>query len=396
MFIDFFFNLKAYGVPVSMHEWITLHQALAQNLNDCSMTKFYHIARAIMVKNEIFFDKFDMAFLDTFQDVETTDEMLEKILEGLKKVKELHLTEEEKKQIEQLNLDEVLRNFEEQLRQGHYKGHVGGNKAIGTGGRSTQGAWGYNPAGIRIGQGESRHRSAVQIAEKREFRNYSSSITLDTRQMKVALSHLRSLLPIGHGEKLNIDETIDATCKNAGELELIWEDKEKKSSKVMLLMDVGGSMTPFSSLVERLFSAASSQISRFKHYYFHNTIYQDLWIDMERNDSISTIDMLKSEDPDYKVLIVGDAEMAPSELTWKNGAIDYWYLNDTPSVVWLQRLRDKFKDIIWLNPLPRRSWDYVQTIRMIHNVFPMFELTLDGLDEGVKYLVKGKSRLKVH
>ncbi len=390
MFIDFFFNLKSQGVPVSMHEWITLHQALAANLNDCSLTKFYNIGRSILVKNEIYFDKYDIAFLDTFKDIETTDEMLEKILEGLKKVKELKLTEEEKRQIQELNLDEVLRNFEEQLRQGHYKNHVGGNKAIGTGGRSTQGAWGYNPAGIRIGQGESRHKSAVQIAEKRTFRNYSSSITLDTRQMKVALSHLRSLLPIGQGERLDLDETIDATCKNAGEIEFVWESKEKKSSKVLLLMDVGGSMTPYSTLVERLFSAASSQISRFKHYYFHNCLYQDLWIDIERNESVSTMDLLKSEDPDYKVLIVGDAEMAPSELTWKNGSVDYWYYNDTPGIVWLQKLRDKFKDIIWMNPLPRRSWSYVQSIRMIHSLFPMFELTLDGLDEGVQYLIKGK------
>jgi len=393
MFINFFFNLKSRGIPVSLHEWITLHEAISMNLHDCSLTSFYHMARSILVKNEIFYDRYDIAFLDTFKDIETTDEMLEKILEGLKKVKELHLSEEEKKQIEQLNLDEVLRNFEEQLKQGHYKGHVGGNKAIGTGGRSTQGAWGYNPAGIRIGQGESRHRRAVQIAEKRSFRNYSSNITLDTRQMRVALSHLRSLLPIGYGQKLDLKKTIDVTCKNAGEIELVWEDKEKKSSKVMLLMDVGGSMTPFSELVERLFSASASQISRFRHYYFHNAFYQDLWTDMERNQSISTLEMLKSEDSDYKVIIVGDAEMAPSELTWVNGAIDYWYHNDVPGIIWMKRFKEKFRDAIWLNPLPKRSWEYVHSIRMVRDVFPMFELTLDGLDEGIKFLMTGKCSL---
>ena len=393
MFINFFFNLKSRGIPVSLHEWITLHEAMMLNLNDCSLTSFYHMARSILVKNEILFDRYDMAFLDTFEGINTTDEMLEEILAGLKKVKELHLSEEEKKQIEQLNLDQVLKNFEEQMKQGHYKDHVGGNKAIGTGGRSTQGAWGYNPAGIRIGQGESRHKKAIQIAEKRTFRNYSSDITLDTRQMRVALSHLRSLLPMGQGEKLDLKKTIDITCKNAGEIELVWETKEKKSSKVMLLMDVGGSMTPFSELAERLFSAAASQISRFKHYYFHNCFYQDLWTDMERNQSISTMDMLKSEDSDYKVIIIGDAEMAPSELTWANGAIDYWYYNDTPGIVWMQRLKEKFKDVIWLNPLPKRSWEYVHSIRMIRDVFPMFELTLDGLDEGVKFLMTGKCSL---
>jgi len=390
MFINFFFNLKSKGIPVSLHEWITLHRAIAMNLNDCSLTSFYHMARSILVKNEIYFDRYDMAFLDTFKDIETTDEMLDKILAGLKKVKELHLSEEEKKQIEQLNLDEVLKNFEEQLKQEHYKEHVGGNKAIGTGGRSTQGAWGYNPAGIRIGQGESRHKRAIQIAEKRTFRNYSSNITLDTRQMRVALSHLRSLLPMGVGQKLDLKKTIDTTCKNAGEIELVWADKEKKSSKVMLLMDVGGSMTPFAELVERLFSASASQISKFKHYYFHNAFYQDLWTDMERNSSISTLEMLKSEDSDYKVIIIGDAEMAPSELTWANGAVDYWYHNDIPGLIWMQRFKEKFKDAIWLNPIPKRSWEYVNSIRMVRDVFPMFELTLDGLDEGVKYLMTGK------
>jgi len=393
MFINFFFNLKAHGVPVSLHEWITLHHALSKNLNDCSLTRFYHVARSILVKNEIFFDRYDLAFLDTFKDIETTDEMLEKILEGLKKVKELKLSEEEKRQMEELDLDEILRNFEEQLRQGHFKGHVGGNRAIGTGGRSTQGAWGYNPAGVRIGQGESRHKRAVQIAEKRSFRNYSSSITLDTRQMKVALAHLRALLPLGPEEKLNLEATIDATSKNAGEIELIWENKEKKAAKVILMMDVGGSMTPYARMVERLFSAASSQISRFKHFYFHNCPYQDLWTDIERRDSVSTAEFLRSEDSDYKLIMVGDAEMAPSELTWVNGAVDYWYHNDIPGLVWLQRIREKFRDSIWLTPIQRRAWGYVQTTRMIADIFPMFELTLDGLDDGVKFLMQGKGRL---
>jgi len=393
MFINFFSNLKSSGVPVSMHEWITLHKALEQNLADSSLTKFYYLARSILVKNEIYYDKYDIAFLDTFKDIKTTDKMLEEILEGLKKIKELKLSEEEKKEIEELNLNEILKNFEEQLKKGHYKNHVGGNKAIGTGGKSTQGAWGYNPAGIRIGQYVSRHKRAVQIAEKRSFKNYSGNVTLDTRQMKVALSHLRSLLPIGPGHRLDLEATIDETCKNAGEIELVWKNKEKKASKVILLMDVGGSMTPYSKMVNRLFSASSSQINKFKHYYFHNCFYQHIWPDIERNNSISTIDFLKSEDPDYKVIIVGDAEMAVSELTWVNGAIDYWYHNDTPGMAWLQKIRTKFRDSIWLNPLPSRSWNYIQTVKMIREIFPMFELTLDGIDEGIKYLMTGKCKI---
>jgi uncharacterized protein len=393
MFINFFFSLKAHGVPVSIHEWITLHHALLKDLHKSNLTDFYHIGKAILIKNEIHYDKYDLAFLDIFKDVETTDEMLEKIIDGLKKVKELKLSEEEKKQLEELNLEEILKNFEEQLEGEHYKDHVGGNKRIGTGGRSTQGAWGYNPAGVRIGQGESRHKRAVQIAEKRKFKNYSSNITLDTRQIKVALSRLRSLLPIGEGENLDIEKSIEETCKNAGEIELVWVNKEKKASKVLLFMDVGGSMTPYSELVERLFSAASSQISKFKPLYFHNSIYQDLWTDIERNQSISTIDFIHSEDSDYKVIFVGDAEMSPMELTWVNGAVDYWYHNDTPGIVWFQRLKEKFPDAIWLNPIRKNSWDYVQSVHMIREIFPMFELTLDGLDEGIRYLMQGKSRL---
>ena len=395
MFINFFFNLKARGVPVSIHEWMTLHHALLKNLNNSSLTHFYYIARSILVKNEIHFDRFDIAFLDTFRDIETTDEMLEKIIEGLKKVKELKLSEEEKRELQMLDLDQILKNFEEQLAKGRYHNHVGGNKAIGTGGRSTQGAWGYNPAGIRIGQGESRNRSAVQIAEKRFFKNYSSNITLDTRQMKVALSHIRSLLPMGEGERLNIDETIDVTCKNAGDIELVWEKNEKKASKVLLLMDVGGSMTPYSEMVERLFSAVTSQISRLKYYYFHNCPYQHLWTDIERNDSISTADLLKSEDPGYKLIMVGDASMSPYELTWKNGAVEYWYHNEIPGIVWLTKIREKFRDAIWLNPIKERAWNYNSTINMVQNIFPMFELTIDGLDDGVKHLIRGRGRATV-
>lgn len=397
MFINFFNNLKSKGVPVSLHEWMTLHRALAADLSQCSLTRFYHIARSILVKNEIYFDRYDMAFLDTFSGIETTDELLDRVLSCLRQTRDLKLTEEEKKELKELNLDEVLKNFERQLIEQRndkdYSSDYGGSRAIGTSGTSTQGAWGYNPAGIRVGQGISRNMRAVQVAERRAFKNYSSNRTLDTRQMKVALSHLRSLLPAGEGEELNLKKTIAATCKNAGEIELVWENRLKKSSKVILLMDVGGSMTPYSNMVERLFSAASSQIIRFKHFYFHNCIYQDLRMDMNGDNTISTLDYLKAEETDYKVIIVGDAEMAPSELTWANGAVDYWYYNDEPGSVWLQRIRDTFPDIVWLNPLPQRRWNSIKSVRMIRDIFPMFELTLEGLDESIRFLISGKSRL---
>jgi hypothetical protein len=397
VFINFFANLKSKGVPVSLHEWMTLHHALAADLSQCSLTRFYHIARSILVKNEIYFDRYDMAFLDTFSGIETTDELLDRVLSCLRQTRDLQLTKEEKKELKELDLDEVLKNFERQLieqrKDKDYSSDNGGNRAIGTSGTSTQGAWGYNPAGIRIGQGISRNKRAVQVAERRAFKNYSSDRTLDTRQMKVALSHLRSLLPAGEGEELNVEATIDATCKNAGEIELIWKNRLKKSSKVILLMDVGGSMTPYSTMVDRLFSAASSQISRFKHFYFHNCIYQDLRTDMNGDNTIPTLDYLQAEETNYKVIIVGDAEMAPSELTWANGAVDYWYYNDEPGIVWLQRIRDTFPDIVWLNPLHRRRWDGVKSVRMVRDIFPMFELTLEGLDESIRFLIKGRGRL---
>ena len=397
VFINFFLALKSKGVPVSLHEWMTLHRALAANLSDCSLTRFYHIARSILIKNEIYFDRYDMAFLDSFEGVETTDELLDRVLACLRQTRDLRLTDEEKKEIEELDLDEVLKNFERQLieqRNGKdYSSDYGGNRAIGTSGTSTQGAWGYNPAGIRIGQGISRNKRAIQVAERRAFKNYSSDRTLDTRQMKVALSHLRSMLPAGEAELLNVSATIDATCKNAGEIELVWETRLKKGSKVILLMDVGGSMTPYSEMVERLFSAVAAQIRRFQHFYFHNCIYQDLRNDLDGNDTVSTLDFLKAVDSDYKVIIVGDAEMAPSELTWKNGAVDYWYYNDEPGRVWLERLRDTFPDIIWLNPLSIHRWAAVKSVSMIRDIFPMFELTLEGLDDGIRFLMQGKSRL---
>ena len=397
VFINFFLSLRAKGVPVTLHEWITLHRALALNVCDCSLSRFYHVARSILVKSEIYFDRYDLAFLDTFSGIETTDELLDRVLACLRQTRDLQLTDEEKKELAELDLDEVLKNFERQLLEQRndkdYSSDNGGNRAIGTSGTSTQGAWGYNPAGIRIGQGISRNRRAVQVAERRSFKNYASDRTLDTRQLKVALSHLRALLPAGQGDMLDVKATIDATCKNAGELELVWQDKVKKGSKVLLFMDVGGSMTPYSEMVEQLFSAAAAQISRFRHFYFHNCIYQDLRNDMEGGSTIPTLDFLKAAESDYKVIIVGDAEMAPSELTWVNGAVDYWYHNDTPGIVWLERLRAAFPDIIWLNPLRRGRWDGVKSVRMVRDIFPMFELTLEGLDVAVKFLMQGKARL---
>ncbi|MFA6448693.1 MAG: VWA domain-containing protein [bacterium] len=390
MFINFFFELRRAGVPVTINEWMMLHDALGHGLAESNLETFYHLARSILVKNETYFDRYDRVFKHFFEGIETSDEIVDEILKGLEQVDPLILTEAEKRLLQALPLEEVLENFRRQFEEGHYKQHVGGDRAIGTGGRSTQGAFGYNPAGIRIGQGYSRHGSAIQIAEKRYFRNYSSDMVLDTRQIRVALSKLRTLLPVGPEDELDIDTTVDKTCRNAGELEISWMRGKKNKIKLLLLMDVGGSMEPYHWAVSKLFSAAKSQIKDMKSFYFHNCIYQDLWKDIERNDNLATPDFLKQFENDYKIIFVGDASMAPSELLDANGAIDYFYRNEEPGIWWMYRLMMKFPGIVWLNPMRKRTFQSSVSGHIIAKMFPMFELTLDGLDDAMKTLLKPK------
>jgi hypothetical protein len=390
MFAGFFYELKRAGVPVTLNEWMTLHQALEKGLADSSLNTFYHLARAVLVKNETYFDRYDRVFQHYFQGIETSGEIVDEILKGLDAVDPLILTEAEKRLLQALPLEEVLENFRRQWEEGHYKHHVGGDRAIGTGGRSTQGAFGFNPAGIRVGQGYSRHGSAIQIAEQRYFRNYSSDMVLDTRQLRVALSKLRTLLPEGPEDELDLESTIDKTCRNAGELELAWKRDKKNKIKLLLMMDVGGSMEPYHWAVSKLFSAAKSQIKDLKYFYFHNCVYQDLWKDIERNDDAATTEFLKQHEQDYKVIFVGDAGMAPSELLDVNGAIDFFYRNEEPGVWWLYKIMSRFPGAVWLNPMRERVFRNSVSGQIISKMFPMYELTLDGLDEAIKRLLKPK------
>ena len=265
---------------------------------------------------------------------------------------------------------------------------MGGNRAIGVRGRSPYGAWGYNPAGIRIGQHQSRMRSAIQIAEKRTFRNYRDDVTLDTRSIKTVLSYIRQVVREGPRDMLDVEGTIDATCRNAGELEFIWERARKKRIKLMLLMDAGGTMNPYSELVSRLFSAAKDIVKDLRYYYFHNCIYQELYTDIEQMSAVSTRKVLDQTSRNYKVILVGDAYMAPSELLSRNGAIDYWYRNDRPGIEWLTDVRKRFRKVIWLNPEPAEWWASVPSTRMIQRIFPMYELTLEGMRSGARALIK--------
>jgi len=388
MLEGFFFELKSRGVPVSLSEWMTLQDALDQDLARSSLNAFYHLARSVLVKNETFFDRYDRAFQSYFRNIETREEMVDEIIEALKRLPPEDFEALARQAgLDTLSLDEVLKNFREQFESGHFRDHFGGNRAIGRGGTSTQGAFGYNPAGVRIGQGYGRHRSAIQVAEMRRFRNYDPDLVLDTRQLRVALNRLRRLLPKGPKDELDIEDTIDETCRNAGELELVFKAPRRNSVKLLLLMDAGGSMSPYSRLVSRLFSATSSQFRDLKHYHFHNCVYDDLWTRMESSDEISTTDLLKTYDSEYKVILVGDANMAPSELLDRHGAISYFYMNDTPGIWWLYRIAKRFPSSVWLNPEPARFWRHSTTIPIVSGIFPMFPLTLTGLDDAIRSLL---------
>lgn len=388
MFINFFNRLRHRGVPVTFNEWLLLQKALSENLADSSLTRFYYLARAILIKTEAHFDKYDQAFLECFGHIESDDDLLREIEEKLLRVPPLELTEEEKNMVEQLSFDEVLDRFRDRLQNQDDELHMGGNRAIGVRGRSAYGAWGYNPAGVRIGQYESRHRSAVQIAEKRSFQNYRDDVTLDTRSIKTVLSYIRQVVREGPKDSLDVDGTIDATCRNAGELEFIWDRARKKRIKLMLLMDAGGTMNPHSELVSRLFSAAKDIVKDLQFYYFHNCVYQELYTDIWQMKAVPTRKVLDQAGRNYKVILVGDAYMAPSELMSPNGAIDYWYRNDRPGIEWLIDIRKRFRKVIWLNPEPEQWWASVPSTRMIRKIFPMYELTLAGMRSGARALIK--------
>jgi uncharacterized protein with von Willebrand factor type A (vWA) domain len=388
MFINLFRTLRRLGVPVTFNEWLLLQNALSENLADSSLTRFYHLARAILVKTEAHFDKFDQAFLECFGHIQSDEALLRTIEERLSRMPPLELTEEEKQMVEKLNLEEVRERFLDQLRNQDDKPHVGGNRAIGMGGRSPYGAWGYNPAGIRVGQHESRMRSAIQIAERRNFKNYRDDMTLDTRAIKTVLSYIRQVVREGPKDSLDVEGTIDATCRNAGELEFIWDRAKKKRIKLMLLMDAGGTMTPHSELVSRLFSAAKDIVKDLQFYYFHNCIYQELYTDIWQMKAAPTRKVLDQTNRNYRVILVGDAYMAPSELLSSNGAIDYWYRNDRPGIEWLRDIRKRFRKVIWLNPEPSVWWPSVPSTQIIQRIFPMFELTLAGMRSGTRALIK--------
>jgi uncharacterized protein with von Willebrand factor type A (vWA) domain len=388
MFLDFFYSLRRHRIPVSITEWMALMRALSEGYAHASLERFYILARALLVKDVGFYDAYDLAFKETFQGIETPAEIVDEILNWLRDPKILEgLTPEQLAMLPKLDLEALRQLFADRLKAQQER-HDGGNRWIGTGGTSPFGNNGKNPAGIRVG-GEGGQRSAVQVAEDRRYQNYRHDRTLDVRQTQMALKKLRYLQRLGTEEELDLDETIDQTCRNGGEIELVFSPPRKNNAKVLLFMDAGGSMLPYTHVMEQLFSAAHqmTHFKDFQYYYFHNCIYEQIYTDIRMNKKTSVQALLRTLDADYKVILVGDAYMAPEELVEPGGAIYYYHHNSTPGIEWLRRIEAHFKSCIWLNPIPARNWSR-PSIELVHNVFPMYELTLDGLDQGTKHLIR--------
>lgn len=391
MFINFFYHLRAHGVPVTPTELFTLLDALAYGLVGESLERFYTLGRAILIKRVEHYDLWDVAFAEFFRDqafgVHITDAITDELLSWLNDPKAMRaLTQDERAALKALNLDELRRQFEKRLLE-QTERHDGGSHWIGTGGTSPFGHGGTNPAGVRVG-GEGKSRSAVQVATARRFKNLRSDLRLDVRQISAALRKLRVLTRRGVANELDLDGTVEATAKNAGDLELHWQAPRKNRVKLLLLMDVGGSMTPYTRLCSELFSAAhqASHFQSFESYYFHNCPYEVVYKDMSRRKGVPFGEVLNNLNAQWKCIIVGDAAMAPGELMYVGGAIDLYQLNVRTGISWLREIKEVMPSSVWLNPDPVRYWNTSFTARKIQEIFSMKALTLEGLDEAVQEL----------
>lgn len=394
MFTDFYYVLKKNGVPVSMNEWYTLLDALEMGLAGASLTGFYQLCRAVLVKTEAHYDRFDLAFSQFFFGVETPQELPDTIWDWLdKNLPPGVIDDEMREKINLYDLDTLKKMLEERLGMQHEE-HNGGSFWIGTGGTSPFGHGGFHPGGIRIG-GESHHKSAIKVAGERNFRDFRTDTSIDTRQFQMALRKLKQFTARSEGPRteLDLDATVEATGKNAGRLELIWDRPRDTAVKVLLLIDSGGSMTPYARLCNQLFHAAkkSKHFKDLQVYFFHNCIYDYLFNDpiIRLANSVETNFILRSLDPDCKVFLVGDASMAPSELSAKGGVIDWNQYNEEPGINWLRKFRQRFEASVWLNPEPAFYWSNARqgsSVKMVRDVFPMFELTVEGLDMAVRKL----------
>jgi uncharacterized protein with von Willebrand factor type A (vWA) domain len=395
MFVDFFFSLREAGIPVTPTSFLRLQKALSMGLVN-SLEDFYVAARAILVKSERYFDLYDQIFAHCFRGVEMVEPREVELTEIAKRLLDEWLKDPEAiaqalgvdpKELAKLSPDELLEYFIQRLRE-QTEAHHGGNKWIGTKGTSPVGHSGYHPEGMRVG-GVSRNRSAVKVALDRRYKDYSQEGPLTPSQMGEALKRLRHMVPAGPKDKVNIDKTIYETMKNAGEIEIVFDRSLKDRLKVILAIDNGGwSMEPYVEVVQTLFNYARAQFKDLKTFFFHNTIYDYLWEDPPRRYKPFPVEQLVKFDPESRFIIVGDASMAPYELMATDGSIHVEERSGRPSIERLKFIAETFKHSVWLNPVPARDWNYTATIRYIREIFPMFELTLDGLEAAVTHLMK--------
>lgn len=391
MFLNFFSELRSANVPVTLKEYLSLMEAMDKGVIDMDVEDFYYLSRTALVKDERNIDKFDKVFGTVFKGLDSLGDAIEARElpeEWLRSVAEKYMSKEEMDQIEALGgWEKLMETLKERLEE-QKKRHEGGNKWIGTGGKSPFGADGYNPEGVRIGQKKSRHRRAVKVWDKREFKNYDDTVELGTRNIKVALRRLRKWARNGAPDELDLDSTIQNTAKQ-GYLDVTMRPEKRNTVSVLLLLDAGGSMDPHVRVCEELFSAARSTIKNLEYYYFHNCPYEGLWKDNRRryNERIPTWDVLNKYPSEYKVIIVGDATMSPYEITYAGGSVEHW--NEEPGGLWIKRFVDTYPSLVWLNPVKEGAWDYTGSIQLIRELIGpqrMFEMTLGGLDEAMKEL----------
>ncbi len=390
MLTKFFFMLREGGMKPSITELLMLLEAMKAGVAGHSVDDFYFLSRACLVKDESQFDRFDKIFAAHFQGIEEAFNALvgEVPDEWLRKQAELLLSEEERAQIEAMGgFEALMEALRERLDEQEGR-HEGGNKWIGTAGTSPFGANGYNPEGVRIGQQGSRHRRATKVWDRREFRNLDDSVELGTRNIKIALRKLRKFAREGAADLLDLDDTIDKTARNAGLLDIRMVPERHNAIKVLLCLDIGGSMDDHVRICEELFSASRTEFKHLEYFYFHNFIYESLWKDNRRRhaERIPTSEITHKYGPDYKLIFVGDATMSPYEIVYAGGSVEHW--NEEPGALWIKRLLSAYPKAIWLNPEPEQRWEYTPSVKLTRELMEdrMFPLTLRGLDAGIKSL----------
>lgn len=391
MLINFFHGLRDAGVPVTTRELLDLMEGMKRHVVFGDMDEFYYFSRTCMVKDEKYFDRFDRAFGIHFKELEALDDIIEALIpdDWLRSEFMKNLSEEDKAKIESLGgLEKLIEEFKKRLKEQEER-HEGGNKWIGTGGTSPFGQEGFHPEGIRVGS-NGKNKKAVKVWDKRDFKNLDDNVELGTRNIKVAMRRLRKFARTGAADELDLDDTISSTARNAGLLDIKMVPERHNAVKVLLFLDVGGSMDPHVRVCEELFSAARTEFKHLEYFYFHNFVYESVWKNNVRrhNERTSMLDIMHKYSHDYKVVFVGDASMSPYEILQPGGSVEHW--NEEAGEMWMRRLQDVYDKVIWINPVPEEDWQYTQSVGITNQLMEghMYPLTLKGLEEGMSYLSK--------